>query len=106
MLSAEDIKRTCYEVMALGKIAGWQFKSLPVVQWEFPTISEYMRARMELLRAMSPELAKMVRDVDAGFRRVSGHTEELDCYGVTFRLICTQKFMTPHGPYGAADMNR
>jgi hypothetical protein len=103
-LEAKDIMEVCRRVMMLGRIANWQFKGLPVMQWEFADISDYHRARKDLMIAMAPELRGMVRDADRLFRRVSDDVEELDCYGVTFRLICKQKMMTRSGPYGAADL--
>ena len=101
-LDAHHIKDVCYRVGMIGRTAGWRLNAMPVVQWEFATLHDYARARMDLLRAMTPEMHAMMRG-NPEFRRISDHIEEVDIFGVTFRLICKQQIMTPRGPIGAAD---
>lgn len=100
----DDVIRVCAEVSRFGRKAGYTFKGLPVVQWEFPTIGDFARAKVELLRALSP---MMVGALGAGAwqRETDESTFEIDCHAVTFRLVCRQVLAVPGGrTVGAAEI--
>lgn len=101
MLDYEAIVRTCREAHRLSRMANWQWKSMPVLQWEFATIGDFARAKMDILRAVQPH---MIGTNEAAWQRIDGpEICELDCYGITVRLICKQRLAAPDGKaYGAA----
>ena len=99
-LNAGDIRQLCAYVRHLSNKAHWQWKGLPVICWEFATIEDFVQARAELLSALTP----MMLDMKNATRRISSEISEIDCHGVTFRLICKQRLMTTHGPYGASEL--
>lgn len=46
------------------------------------------------------------RGTDQSWQRtVAPHVFEIDCHGVTFRLVCKQIMMTKAGPVGAAEFS-
>jgi hypothetical protein len=87
MFDAEEIRKTCYTVMRLGKEADLQFQALPVIQWEFADKSNFFRAEAALKQALDREMTHVVMDYQRREILRSG-VIEFDCYGVTFRLIC------------------
>jgi hypothetical protein len=87
MFNAEEIRKTCYTVMRLGKLAQLQFKALPVIQWEFADKSNFFRAEAALKQALDREMTHVVMDYQRREMPRVG-VVEFDCYGVTFRLIC------------------
>lgn len=94
MLDTETIVRTCREVYRLSRMANWRWKGMPIIQWEFPDIGEFHRAKVDLLRAIEPMMVKMVSE--ASWQRIDGpEICEIDCHGVTFRLICKQRLAVP-----------
>lgn len=97
----QDIIRICREVSLFSKQAHFRFKALPVVAWDFADLSDFMNARVALMRAIEPQMMMTTRGGDL-LRKVDDFTVEIDCHGVTFRLSCHQKVMTRHGPRGAA----
>lgn len=98
-LDTETIVRTCREVHRLSRIANWQWKGMPIIQWEFPDISEFHRARMDLLQAITPMMTNMT--TEAAWQRIDGpEVCEIDCHGVTFRLICKQRLAVPGSTRG------
>lgn len=99
-ITAEDIKRLCYEVSRFSKAGGLRWKGLPVVTWEFADISDFVNTRMMVLRALDPEL----KYSGEHGRQTDDDTEEIDVYGVTFRLICKQKMMTRREPFSAPEV--
>jgi hypothetical protein len=103
-IEADDIIRICAEVSRFGRKANYTFKGLPVVQWEFPTIGDFARARVEILQAVSPMMVAAL-DSSSWQRSIDPNTFEIDCHNVTFRLICKQRMDVPGvGPVGAAEM--
>lgn len=94
--TAEDVIRLCAEVSHFGRKADYTFKGLPVVQWEFPTIGDFGRAKVELLQVLSP---MMIGSIGPGAwqRAIDEHTFEMDCHAVTFRLVCRQVLAVPRG---------
>ena len=103
MLDYETIVRTCREVHRMSRMANWQWKGMPVLQWEFATIGDFARAKVDILQAIQPH---MVGNTEAAWQRVDGpEICELDCHGITFRLICKQRLAAPGGKtYGAAQV--
>jgi hypothetical protein len=102
-MTPDEIMRLCDSVGDFSRSNDWRFKAKPVIVWEFSTIGEYARARMDILRAMQ-DLLKFSRTDDGWQRAISSEVTEIDCMGVTFRLVCAEKTMTPKGPYGVGDM--
>lgn len=95
-----DIARICHSVSDFSKRENYTYKALPVIVWEFETIADFAHAKAELTRAIHEW-----QPHTSGFARLKAPDRcELDCYGVTFRLICKQVLMTPHGPFGAAEL--
>ena len=89
-LKTDDIIRTCREVHRLSRIADWRWKGMPVIQWEFLDISQFGRAKMDLLSAIGPMM--MHTRNEAEWQRNDGpEICEIDCHGVTFRLVCKQR---------------
>jgi hypothetical protein len=97
-----DVVRLCAEVYQFSRKADLRWKGLPVVTWEFGDMGDFMNTKAMLLRALQPH---MIGDTKSWQRVLDPTTLEIDCHGVTFRLICKQKMMTRHGPFGAAEMN-
>lgn len=100
-----DIARVCHEVARLSDSANWRFKGAAVIQWEFATISDFMRARADVTMALQDVMKFQLSDA-AWQRAVSPDILELDCHGVTFRLVCSQRVAHPGFPggVGAAQM--
>ncbi len=92
----------CDAVGDFSRSNDWRFKAKPVIVLEFSTISEYARARMDILRAMQDLLKFAIRD-NGWQRAISSEVTEIDCMGVTFRLVCAEKIMPPKGPNGVGD---
>ena len=88
---ANDIIRICAEVSRFGLKANYTFKGLPVVQWEFSSVGDFARARDEILRAISPMMGSTINPA-SWQRTVDRHTFEIDCYNVTFRLVCKHSY--------------
>lgn len=77
-ITQEDIERLCHEVSAFSKKANLQFKSLPIITWEFVDPFEFnltYRILKEGLRFTRPQ------------ERVNNYGIEFDCHNVTFKLI-------------------
>lgn len=102
-MDESDIIRLCREVDTFSRSADFRFKALPIVSWEFGDLSDFLRARAALMRAIEPQM-KMTTRGDDLLRKKDDNTVEIDCHGITFRLTCHVKMMTPHGPRGAAYM--
>lgn len=100
-MTPDDIVRVCATVGEFSRMANWRWKALPIVEWEFPTISEFARARAQILQAVTP---LMVYGENNWQRSMDANTLEIDCHGVTFRLVCRERMATPHGSYGAAEI--
>lgn len=101
-IDMDDIGRLCAEARRLSTKAGWRFKALPVMEWTFPTIGDFVRAKVQVQRALLPHMAP-TRD-QAWQRIVSPSSFEIDYYGITFRLVCREVLATPQGNYGAAQV--
>lgn len=89
-IDADDIIRICAEVSRFGRKANYTFKGLPVVQWEFLSVGDFARARVEILQAISPMMVGAL-DPASWQRSVDRYTFEIDCHNVTFRLVCKQE---------------
>lgn len=95
------IRRACHSVNMLQHAANWQWKGMPVLQFEFHDMNEFMEAEYTLLQATKNELyfaGDKVRNV------VDDRTIDFRIYGVTFRLVCHQEWMTPTGPIGIGNL--
>lgn len=101
-IDIDDIERLCAEARRLSTKANWAFKALPVMEWTFPTIGDFARAKMQVQRALTPRMG--LTSEGAWQRAVSPSTFEVDYYGITFRLICREVLATPQGNYGAAQI--
>lgn len=100
MIDAIDIKRVCAAAAHFSAKAGLRFKAMPVLVWEFGAISEFMEARANLMMAITPEMqGGRVRT-----KKICSEVEEIDCHGITLRLVCKEKVMHMTGPYGATDI--
>ena len=104
VIDDQTIIRICGEVRRFSQIANWQWSGLPVIQWEFPTISAFARAKMQLLAALSPMMMMHMRNETERQRATSKDEFEIDCNGVTFRLMCKQRIATPLHTVWAAEM--
>jgi hypothetical protein len=102
-LSSDDIMRLCGEVRRLSQKVNWQWKGLPVAQWEFATIADFARAKMQLERAISPMMIHTRSDA-SWQRALSPSVWEVDANGVTFRLVCREEMQTPRGSLGATQI--
>lgn len=99
----QSIIRMCGEARRFSSVAGWQFQGMAVMQWEFASISAFAEAKMQLLRAITPMM--MHARSDAAWQRATSPDEcEIDCNGVTFRLICKQRLATPLRTVCAAEI--
>jgi hypothetical protein len=89
----EAIARLSAEASKFSSRAQWHFKARPVLSFEFSTLSDFARAQMDLMQAVSPVMIYAV----GWERRPAPHIFEVDCLGITFRLICTQVVKLPDG---------
>lgn len=96
-----DIVRLCAEIHEFSHKADLCWKGVPVITWEFATVGDFANTRAAILQALEPH---MVGAVGSWQRTVAPDTMEIDCHGVTFRLVCKQRHWTPRGPYGIGDM--
>jgi hypothetical protein len=101
-MTPTDLHRLCAQVADFGVLHDWRFKARPTIVWEFATLSDFAGAQFALERCileMCPYLTsrQITRSPHPGMM-------ELDCHGVTFRLVCDQITMTPDGPFGAAEI--
>lgn len=102
-LNFSFVSRLCAAASELGRSADWTWTGKPVLCWEFATINDFSHARADLLASISPELA--LADRRSMERLVSSDVAEIDCYGITFRLVCKQRIVMREGPYGAAEIH-
>ena len=104
MVDIDMVKRICAETRRFSMQANWKWVALPVMQWEFADIGQFAIARMQLLQALEPHMLAMQSPSD--WQRTDGPDRfEIDCYGVTFRLVCRQRIATPGGKtVGAAEV--
>jgi hypothetical protein len=103
-MTSDDIIRLCAEVSHFSKKANLRWKGLPIIAWEFADIGDFHNAKAMLMRAITPMMLAYTGDTPPWQRIIDPSVMEIDCHGVTFRLICKQKMMTRHGPFGAAEM--
>jgi hypothetical protein len=83
-LDANDMRRLCGMVNHFSRKADWRWKGLPVIVWEFAMIGDYANA-LDDIRAAFP-IESLVQG--PAHRTVASGIEEVDCNGVTFRLVC------------------
>lgn len=102
MITTHEMRRLCAEVAAFSRSADWKFQAMPVVAWEFLTIDAFAKAKRSVLYAVGPLMRYEPRE--SWHRAVSPEVYEIDCEGVTFRLTCRQRMMTPAGAVGAAEI--
>lgn len=100
-MEIEHLTAICNHVRSFQARSGWEFKSLPILTFEFPTIVEFHDAKEQLFRCIMPELRG--RDGRQIERLIGDDTCELDCYNVTFRLVCKQRIMLRQRSAGAND---
>lgn len=94
-LDLDDIRRLSQEAYRFSRIANWQWKGRPTMEWEFTTIKDFARARMELMQALKDEMS--CRATSDWTRTLDPETFEIDYHGITFRLICRQRIATQEG---------
>lgn len=100
-----DIARLCREASYFQAKRNWQLKAPCVISWEFADIGEFHAARADLMREILTADAYLAMKPSQIERVVSPHMVELDCCGVTFRLVCLAIMDTQHGPKGAMEVN-
>lgn len=98
----DDIVRMSREVYVFGARENWRFKALPIITFEFSTLGDFARAKMEMLQCTRAML--FMFDEKSQTRMFQDDTFEMDIHGVTVRLVCTQIMMTPQGPIGAGSV--
>lgn len=98
MIDTNDIKRLCYSLHVFSRKSEWCWGTLPVVVYEFSTIKDFMAARSDLIMAIE------IERLDSSARSPAPHIEEIDCNGVTFRLVCREVMQTERGCFGAAEV--
>jgi hypothetical protein len=96
------IAHLCSHIADFQTRQGWDFKALPVITWEFGSISDFMNAKAQLMQQIV--FTRQYHAQGAMERMLDPHTCELDCCGVTFRLRCLAVLDTEHGPFGAAEL--
>lgn len=82
MISLSEVSRLCESVNRFSHHADFRWKGLPVIIWEFADKRAYVDALAGLSRAV--ETLNFVPNAEP---RVSEGLSEIDCYGVTFRLV-------------------
>lgn len=97
-LTQDDLHRVCAAVRDFVGVADWRFKVLPVLRFEFATMNDYARAYHDLIRAH--ETAAIL-----GNMRKDGRGADFEFANVRVELICNEKVMTKHGPYGAGEVS-
>lgn len=83
MVDEKYIHEACHHIRRMSKSFNWMFKANPVLQWEFSNPHDYHRAVCELYQSFSTSPLFEVRDNHPG-------VVEMDCRGVTFRLVCLE----------------
>lgn len=99
-MTLSDLAQLSAQISNFSRKHNYRWKACPVICWEFATLNDYFHARADLEQAIcsEPYYAATPRQFT---RTLSPDTCELDCYGVTFRLTCLQRMMTPAGERGA-----
>lgn len=100
-MEINHLSALCNHVSDFGARENWRFKAMPVIVWEFASINDFMDARVGLERML---IKTPPYTLDALLRSPAPHLCEIDCCGITFRLVCREVLMTEHGPYGAAEI--
>lgn len=106
-MTLTDIAHLCATVSRLQHKQNWTLQATPVICFQFSTMNDFFQAKSDLERMISSEpfYATDPKRL-AQITRVSGpDTVELDCYGVTFRLICLQRMDTAAGPKGVGQVD-
>lgn len=97
MINIDMVKQLCAEARRFSVQADWKWVALPVMQWEFADIGQFAIAKMQLLQVIEPIMMPMMRN-PADWQRTDGPDRfEIDCYGITFRLVCRQRIATSGG---------
>ena len=96
MVSFDAIVRMCAGVHGFSRMAGWRWKALPVIQWEFSTLSEFARAVVELREAIAPQMLHARSDAEWQ-RATHQDTFEIEAHGVMLRLVCAERLALPDG---------
>lgn len=86
-----------------GDRQNWQFKGLPVLVWEFGPVEDFIAAQRELMQCIAPHMVP-----GENLAKIIGPDIcEVDCFGVTFRLICKGRLAIPgKGSFSANDLLR
>lgn len=106
-MTRTDLANLCSHVSDFAHINQWRREACPVIAFEFTSMSDYFAAKTSLARMIMDEPHYAISSaLQKRFERViSSDTCELDCYGVTFRLICKSKIDTEYGARGVNDVN-
>lgn len=51
-LTADQVSTMCRVVGTFSHLAGWRWQAMPVIAWEFATISDFMGAKRDVLTAV------------------------------------------------------
>lgn len=101
-LDANDLKRLCAEVRRFSMKADLTWKGLPKVCWEFVQRKDFEEARFLIMSILKEEL---IPTTLKGHERIMGsETMEIDCMGVTFRLVCRDRVYIGSRSYGIGDI--
>lgn len=103
MLTSDHIKQLCATVRHFSRLANWNWQAMPVIMYEFASMRAFHEARADILEA-TKNMHLDSRNIAT--RIISSEIEEIDCNGITFRLVCRERVMTTNGPYGAAELKR
>lgn len=101
-MNLSHLATLCADISHFGDEQNWRFKAMPVISYEFATIKEFCEAVFALEQMLRTDPSTQASGIS--LRIVGSHTREIDCCGVTFRLICHEQVMTVRGPYGAAEL--
>lgn len=97
----DAIKALCATVNDFTSEHDLRFKSMPIIELNFADMGAYFATRARLKAAIPPDMVYV-----AGQRRqTSPHVEEIEMFGVIFRLRCDEVLRTQSGrTVGAGDI--
>ena len=84
-MTLPEIRQLCAEVEAFSKAQRWRWKANPVLVYEFADQSDFVDAHAALLEALVGEPYVLGAAMQ---RKITSHSVEIDCYGITLRLSC------------------
>lgn len=102
-MTPDNLAALCRQVADFGFRQNWQLLGTPIITWQFETISDFAAAEFALMKAIRDLCRYQLPGQER--RAINPGTIELNCYGVTFRITCTQVLDTPLGQRRAAELN-